>query len=122
VARPDSPRVFLLDEPTTGLHLRDVEVLVRLLRRLIDAGHTIVVVEHHLELVRAADWVVDLGPGPGEEGGRLVAEGPPEAVARSAGPTGRYLAERFRGRTGRPGRGRTAGRPGPGRISGRSDV
>jgi excinuclease ABC subunit A len=92
VTRPDSPRVFLLDEPTTGLHLSDVAVLVRLLRRLIEEGHTIVVVEHHLELVRAADWVVDLGPGAGEAGGRLVAEGTPEEVARSEGPTGRYLA------------------------------
>jgi excinuclease ABC subunit A len=68
-------------------------VLVRLLRRLVAEGHTVVVVEHHLDLIRAADWIVDLGPGGGPEGGRLVAEGPVEAIAGSDGETGRYLAE-----------------------------
>jgi excinuclease ABC subunit A len=87
--------VFLLDEPTTGLHLSDVAVLVRLLRRLVDAAHTVVVVEHHLELIRAADWIIDLGPGAGAEGGRVVAQGTPLEVARSTGETGRYLAGSF---------------------------
>jgi excinuclease ABC subunit A len=91
--RRRGPRVFLIDEPTTGLHLQDVAVLVRLLRRLVAEGHTVVVVEHHLDLIRAADWIVDLGPGGGPEGGRLVAEGPVEAIAGSDGETGRYLAE-----------------------------
>jgi len=93
--RGSGPRLFLLDEPTTGLHLKDVEILVRLLDRLVDAGNTVVVVEHHLELIRAADWIVDLGPGPGAEGGRLVAQGTPCEVARSDGPTGRHLARAF---------------------------
>jgi excinuclease ABC subunit A len=90
--RSKGARVFLLDEPTTGLHLHDLGVLLRVLRRLVGAGHTVIVVEHHLALIRAADWVIDLGPGGGPGGGRLVAEGPPEVVARSDGPTGRYLS------------------------------
>jgi len=93
--RGDGPRLFLLDEPTTGLHLQDVEVLVRLLDRLVQAGHTVIVVEHHLDLVRAADWIIDLGPGPGDDGGRLVAQGPPREIAGSNGPTGHYLARAF---------------------------
>jgi excinuclease ABC subunit A len=94
-SRDKGARVFLLDEPTTGLHLSDVAVLVRLLRRLVAAGHTVVVVEHHLELIRAADWVIDLGPGAGDAGGRVVAAGTPAEVARSDGETGRYLARSF---------------------------
>jgi excinuclease ABC subunit A len=93
---PDGPRVFLLDEPTAGLHLDDLATLVRIFGRLLDGGHTIVVVEHHLDLILASDWVVDLGPGAGPEGGRLVAEGPPEVVARSTGITGRYVADALR--------------------------
>jgi excinuclease ABC subunit A len=94
--RGEGPRLFLLDEPTTGLHLEDVQVLVRLLDRLVERGHTVVVVEHHLELIRAADWIIDLGPGPGDKGGRLVAAGPPDEIARSNGPTGKYLARYLR--------------------------
>ena len=90
-------RVFLLDEPTTGLHPQDVDVLIALLDRLVEAGHTVVVVEHQLDLIRAADWVIDLGPGAGEDGGRIVAEGRPEDVAHSDGPTGRYLAQALGG-------------------------
>jgi excinuclease ABC subunit A len=87
------PRVFLLDEPTTGLHLADVDVLVRLLRRLVDRGHTVVVVEHHLHVIAASDWIVELGPGAGAEGGRVVAQGTPREVAAAGTETGRYLAE-----------------------------
>src|SRR5216117_1844281 len=87
-------RLYILDEPTTGLHLDDVRVLCRVLDRLVDAGHTVVVIEHNLELVKRADWVIDMGPGAGENGGRVVAAGTPEDVARADGSsTGRYLRE-----------------------------
>ncbi|MBD0707030.1 MULTISPECIES: ATP-binding cassette domain-containing protein [unclassified Streptomyces] len=88
-----SPTVYVLDEPTTGLHPADVEVLMRQLNGLVDAGHTVIVVEHDMDVVAAADWVVDLGPGGGDEGGRVVAAGPPAEVARSReSRTAPYLA------------------------------
>jgi excinuclease ABC subunit A len=84
--------LYLLDEPTTGLHLEDTAHLLAVLQRLVDAGNTVVVVEHNLDLVQAADWVIDLGPEGGEAGGRLVAEGTPEEVAAQTGSvTGLYL-------------------------------
>ena len=86
-------RLYLLDEPTTGLHAADVAVLVGALHRLVDAGHSVVVVEHDMELAKSADWIVDLGPEAGDEGGRLVGEGAPEKVAALDTPTGRALAE-----------------------------
>ncbi|MFE7378781.1 ATP-binding cassette domain-containing protein [Streptomyces zhihengii] len=88
-----SHTLYVLDEPTTGLHPADVEVLMRQLRGLVDAGHTVVVVEHDMDVVARADWVIDMGPGGGDEGGRVVAAGPPAEVARTTpGPTGPYLA------------------------------
>jgi excinuclease ABC subunit A len=85
-------KLYILDEPTTGLHLDDVRVLIQVLDRLVDAGHTVVVIEHHLDVIKRADWVIDLGPEAGDAGGRVVAQGTPEAVAEiPESHTGRYL-------------------------------
>jgi excinuclease ABC subunit A len=90
--RRDGRKLYILDEPTTGLHLDDVRVLIQVLDRLVDAGHTVVVIEHHMDVVKRADWVVDLGPEAGPDGGRVVAQGTPEQVAEvEASHTGRYL-------------------------------
>ncbi|MEM9597703.1 MAG: excinuclease ABC subunit UvrA [Acidobacteriota bacterium] len=84
--------LYLLDEPTTGLHFEDVRKLLDVLHRLTDLGNTVIIVEHNLEVVKTADWIVDLGPEGGEGGGRLVAEGPPETIAETEGShTGRFL-------------------------------
>ncbi len=88
--------VYILDEPTTGLHVADVERLLDSLNRLVDAGHTVVIIEHHLDVIKSADYVIDLGPDGGHAGGELVAAGTPEAVARSrTSHTGRYLKGRL---------------------------
>ncbi len=85
--------LYILDEPTTGLHFEDVRLLLEVLHRLVDKGNTVVVIEHNLDVVKTSDWIVDLGPEGGEAGGRVVAEGPPEEVARNAASyTGRALA------------------------------
>ena len=92
--------LYVLDEPTTGLHFHDVRQLLEVLDRLVNRGNTVVVIEHNLDMIRAADWIVDLGPEGGRNGGRIVAAGTPEAVAAAPGShTGRFLA-----RTGLPGR------------------
>jgi len=85
--------VYILDEPTTGLHFDDVRRLLGVLQRLVAVGNTVVVIEHNLDVVKSADWVIDLGPEGGDRGGRIVAEGTPEQVAKTAGShTGRFLA------------------------------
>jgi excinuclease ABC subunit A len=90
------PNAFFFDEPTTGLHFEDVRLLLGVFQRLVEAGHSVVVIEHNLALVRSADWIIDLGPEAGVGGGRLVVEGTPEDVARCPGShTGRALLEEF---------------------------
>jgi excinuclease ABC subunit A len=84
--------LYILDEPTTGLHFDDLKKLIAVLERLVDAGNTVIVIEHNLDVVRCADWVIDLGPEGGDGGGRIVATGTPEQVAKSADSyTGEYL-------------------------------
>jgi excinuclease ABC subunit A len=84
--------LYILDEPTTGLHFADIEKLLQVLTKLRDAGNTLVVIEHNLEMIKCADWVIDLGPEGGEGGGRVVAAGTPEELARVVGSyTGKHL-------------------------------
>jgi len=90
--------IYVLDEPTTGLHMADVEKLLQVLHRLVDTGNTVIVIEHNLDVVKTADWIVDLGPEGGDRGGYVIAEGTPEDIARTPGSaTGDYLARVLRG-------------------------
>jgi excinuclease ABC subunit A len=91
--------LYVLDEPTVGLHMADVEKLLRVLHRLVDGGNTVVVIEHNLDVMAEADWIVDLGPEGGDAGGRIVAQGSPEQVAAKASHTGRILKEFLRERS-----------------------
>src|SRR2546428_10579004 len=84
--------LYILDEPTTGMHLADIQRLLDSLDRLVEAGHTVLVIEHHLDVLKTADWIIDLGPEGGNKGGEVIAAGTPEAVARNPRSyTGRFL-------------------------------
>ena len=92
-ASPASPALFLFDEPTTGLHFDDVRVLLKVFQRLVDAGHSVLVIEHNLDVIKSADWIIDLGPDAGDQGGQIVATGTPEDVAACDTHTGTALQE-----------------------------
>lgn len=92
LAKKDTGKtLFILDEPTTGLHFEDIRVLLNVINKLVDKGNTMVVIEHNLDIIRCADYVIDLGPGGGREGGRIMAEGTPEEISEADTPTAKYL-------------------------------
>jgi excinuclease UvrABC ATPase subunit len=95
----NTAQIYVLDEPTSGLHMNDVDHLIGLLNRLVDNGSTVIVIEHNLDVVSRADWIIDLGPGAGHDGGRIVFEGPPTALAQTKDSiTAKYLRQRDRAR------------------------
>ena len=111
--------LYILDEPTTGLHFHDIEMLLTVLHRLRDHGNTVIVIEHNLDVIKTADWVIDLGPEGGAGGGTVVAEGPPEHVAQvAASYTGAYLRPVLDAETKRRGKG-AAAQPAPRAVRGR---
>jgi excinuclease ABC subunit A len=88
--------LYILDEPTTGLHFEDVRILLGVLNKLVEKGNTVIVVEHNLDVIKTADWIIDLGPGGGEHGGKIIAEGTPEQIVKNGkSVTGKYLASEF---------------------------
>jgi excinuclease ABC subunit A len=88
--------MYILDEPTTGLHFADVDRLLQVLQRLVDSGNTIVVIEHNMEVIKSADWIIDLGPAGGDAGGEIIAQGTPEMVAENEQSfTGHFLRRMF---------------------------
>ena len=92
--RDTGKTLYILDGPTTGLHFQDIRMLLSVLQRLVDTGNTVIVIEHNLDVIKTADWIIDLGPEGGNAGGRIVAEGTPETVAKVKGSyTGQFLKE-----------------------------
>jgi len=92
--------IYILDEPTTGLHFEDIKMLLKVLNRLVDLGNTVLIIEHNLDVIKVADYLIDLGPEGGDAGGMVVASGTPEEVAKVKGSyTGQFLKEVLNGRT-----------------------
>jgi excinuclease ABC subunit A len=102
LSRVSKDRTFyILDEPTTGLHFEDVNLLLAVLQRLVDRGNTVVVIEHNLDVIKSADWVIDLGPEGGEDGGQLIFSGTPEKLSEYPGSyTGTFLKTALNGTVG----------------------
>ncbi len=92
-------KLLILDEPTTGLHFSDIENLLEVFQQLVDSGHSLLVIEHNLDVIKSADWILDLGPEAGKHGGQLVAQGTPEQIAKTKTPTAKYIASALAGTT-----------------------
>ena len=90
--------LYILDEPTVGQHMEDVDRLVGVLQRLVNGGHTVIVIEHHPHLLAACDWLIELGPGGGSEGGKVIASGTPETLAQGDTPTAPYVKQVLEGK------------------------
>ena len=93
--RSTGDTLYILDEPTTGLHFDDIKKLLNVLNRLVDAGNSVIVIEHNMDVIKTADWIIDLGPEGGDQGGRIIVTGSPEEVAKydKESWTGKYLKE-----------------------------
>jgi excinuclease ABC subunit A len=98
LSRPSTGKtIYIMDEPTTGLHFEDISKLLKVLQELVDRGNTVLVIEHNMDIIKSSDWVIDMGPGGGDEGGFIVAEGTPESVAKSQkSTTGKFLAKELK--------------------------
>ena len=93
MTKSQEPTLYILDEPSAGLHFEDIQKLMLILHRLVDQGHSVLVIEHHLDLLRQADWLIELGPGGGPQGGQLLFEGTAAQLAKAATPTGKVLRD-----------------------------
>ena len=86
--------MYILDEPTTGLHFEDIRILLKVLQKLVDRGNTVIIIEHNIDVIKSSDWIIDLGPEGGDEGGNIIAEGAPEKIMKiDKSYTGKFLKE-----------------------------